>query len=294
MDSIYVCFEFYTHRDLLLTRDLITRLGITSTELSIPCIIPVIYLNRTYILVISDRFVSSRVVLRVTKNFEFLAALITPANDSTKLQRKEKDSRNSSPSRRTFLGRVVRRGGCLDAAASIRYITGAFTSPHSPPPYASSLPLYNPLSLSLSLPSSLPQLRLDLVAVPPGWFLPCGRLCRHFPGGACAGPHASFSSRPPPRLCNYQKPLATPPPSRRTLPQRCNGHCLRVKSFHLLPRGTTLRPFAEERSFTRFSGLPIVAIECFQRQRGDALEKNVAYERDGCDDRGRLARIRVI
>lgn len=34
---------------------------------------------------------------------------------------------------------------------------------------------------------------------------------------------------PSPRLCNYQDPLATF--SSRRIARRCNGHCLRVKSF---------------------------------------------------------------
>lgn len=62
-----------------------------------------------------------------------------------------------------------------------------------------------------------------------GGFLPCDRLCRHFPGGACAS-SLSLPFLPSPRLCNYQDPLATR--SSRRIARRCNGHCLRVKSFH--------------------------------------------------------------
>lgn len=42
-------------------------------------------------------------------------------------------------------------------------------------------------------------------------------------------PFPSLPFLPSPRLCNYQDPLATF--SSRRIARRCNGHCLRVKSF---------------------------------------------------------------
>ena len=53
-----------------------------------------------------------------------------------------------------------------------------------------------------------------------------------------------FPPCPSPRLCNYQDPLATP--SSHRIARRCNGHCLRVKSFH--PRRNDTPPGIVARS----------------------------------------------
>lgn len=44
--------------------------------------------------------------------------------------------------------------------------------------------LPSPLSFFLSFPWT--SVSSSPAALSPGWFLPCDRLCRHFPGGACA------------------------------------------------------------------------------------------------------------
>lgn len=160
-----------------------------------------------------DSYTLSR--LRVTRcddDFEF--------SRGTKLRRKEKDSRNSSLPRRTFLGRVVRRGGGVSGCCRIDPIHhgGIYIPPL--------VPVLRCLLLSLTVSLSLLELRLDLAVVLSGWFLPCGRLCRYFPGGACA----SIS------LLATTPALKLPGPPRSSLlsshvARRCNGHCLRVKSF---------------------------------------------------------------
>lgn len=183
------------------------------------------------------------------KSWNFSQPNKSSRRHATILRRKEKDSRNSSLPRRTFLGRVVRRGGggCLDAAASIRYITGAFTSPHSSPSYAA--------SLSLPLSPSLLQLRLDLTAATARVVSPVRPLMPPLSWERLRG-IPPFLFPPPFRLCNYQdSPLATPC-SRRTA-RRCNGHCLRVKSFHpqtivrpIAMRSGRLHDFSNFRSYT--------------------------------------------
>lgn len=78
--------------------------------------------------------------------------------------------------------------------------------------------------------------------------------------GALAQASLPLPFLPSPRLCNYQDPLATPPPppSFRRIARRCNGHCLRVKSFH--PRRNDIPPEIVARSgrFHDFLELPIV------------------------------------
>lgn len=87
-----------------------------------------------------------------------------------------------------------------------------------------------PSPLSFFPPFPRTSVSSSPAALSPGWFLPCDRLCRHFPGGACASSLSlSLPFLPSPRLCNYQDPLATF--SSRRIARRCNGHCLRVKSF---------------------------------------------------------------
>lgn len=95
-----------------------------------------------------------------------------------KLRRKEKDSRNSSLPRRTFLGRVVRRGVVWMLPHRSDTSQGhlhPLTRPR----------LTCPSFLSLFLFYGVPS-RSRSSSTVRGWFLPCGRLCRHFPGGACA------------------------------------------------------------------------------------------------------------
>jgi len=129
--------------------------------------------------------------------------------------------------------------------------------------------------------SSLPA------ALPSGWFLPCDRLCRHFSRGACA---SSFSLPflPSPHLCNY--PLATLSSHRNA--RRCNGHCLRVKSFHpqrndtppeVVARSGRLHDFWNFRSCDR----ELLRWRC-------ARKENCCIRRAReNDDRRRFARLRV-
>lgn len=93
---------------------------------------------------------------------------------------------------------------------------------HLHPPTRPRLSL--PPSASLFLSFSQMSVSGSPAAPPPGWFLPCDRLCRYFPGGACASslslPHPAItpsSQLPgPPRyslLSSYgskmQRPLST-------------------------------------------------------------------------------------
>lgn len=128
----------------------------------------------------------------------------------------------------------------------------------------SPLPLYNsrsvslPLLLSSGVPSRSRSCTTGVVSP-----VRC-RLCRHFPGGACAGPRSSFSSRPPPRV--FATTRTTPSQSLLRLVAPFHDDATAIvyaSNLSTSSRGTTPRPIAEERSFTRFLGLPIVAIECF-------------------------------
>lgn len=138
---------------------------------------------------------------------------------------KEKDARNSESTatenvfRLRSKKREGRGGGCLDAAASIRYITGAFTSPSHPLSLPSDSSALSP-TRSLFLFSSL------FVSIE-GGFSRHERLCRHFPRGACALIEPPFSFLPLRAPCSQRLRARPSPP-------RCNGHCLRVKSQPLL------------------------------------------------------------
>lgn len=144
------------------------------------------------------------------------------------------------------------------------------------------------LSLFFLLSLSLLKLRLDLTIAPPGWFLPCGRLCRHFPGGACASPLL-----PPSRHYPVFATTRTPrnPPSSQRNARRCNGHCLRVKSFHPQAERHSTRSRREAVVYTIF-GTSDRAIESFYDD--GVLEKNVvsSYRTRESDDRGRFPRLR--
>lgn len=159
---------------------------------------------------------------------------------------------------------------------------------HLHPPTRPRLSL--PPSATLSLSFSQTSVSSSPAAPPPGWFLPCDRLCRHFLGGACAS-SLSLPLLPSPRLCNYQDPLATP--SFRRIARRCNGHCLRVKSFHL-PGITTFHARSQRGTvvYTIF-GTSDRTIKSFYD--GDVLEKITAFvgrERTAIEGAG-LARLRV-
>lgn len=80
--------------------------------------------------------------------------------------------------------------------------------------------LHPPTRPRLSLPPFrrspsffLLDVRLELTSrttAEPGWFLPCDRLCRHFPGGACAS-SLSLPSLPSPRFFATTRTPSLPP-----------------------------------------------------------------------------------
>lgn len=115
------------------------------------------------------------------------------------------------------------------------------------PPFASLFPSFFPLDVRLELTSRTIAGVVSPVRplMPP---LSWGRLRKL--------PFPSLPFLPSPRLCNYQDPLATF--SSRRIARRCNGHCLRVKSFDPRRNDTPPRGRSVERSFTRFLELPIV------------------------------------
>lgn len=94
---------------------------------------------------------------------------------------------------------------------------------------------------------------------------------------------------PSPRLCNYQDPLATL--SSRRIARRCNGHCLRVKSFDPRRNDTPpevvawcgrLHDFWNFRSYDR----ELLRWRCAREDRC------IRWARES-GDRGRFARLRV-
>lgn len=124
-----------------------------------------------------------------------------------------------------------------------------------PPLVLRSLPLLL-RSLSLSLPRLSEASSRSRSAPPPGVVSPVRPLMPPLSWGRLrkpSPPHPSSTFPPRHRVFATQDPLTFPsllphhpynplshPPPRRTA-RRCNGHCLRVKSFH--PRsGTTLPP----------------------------------------------------
>lgn len=110
------------------------------------------------------------------------------------------------------------------------------------------------LSLFFLLSLSLLKLRLDLTIAPPGWFLPCGRLCRHFPGGACASPLLP-PSRHYPVFATTRTPR-NPRPLNATLD---DATAIVYASNLSTPKQNDTPPDrGEKRSFTRFLELPIV------------------------------------
>jgi hypothetical protein len=205
---------------------------------------------------------------------------------SAKLRRKEKDSRNSSLSRRTFLGRVVKRRGVWMLPHRSDTSRGHLHPPTrprlTPPP---SLPPSRRLSFSAGTPSRPRSRAIG------GGLLPCGRLCRHFPGGACAGP--SLPATTP--------ALQLPGPARDSLSPfisllssrfaRRMQRPLSTRQIFSTPSGTALSFPArgEERPFRRFSGLPIVRSET-SHDGGRAREESSRSSRTrGSDDRRRFA-----
>jgi len=191
---------------------------------------------------------------------------------SAKLRRKEKDSRNSSLSRRTFLGRVVKRRGVWMLPHRSDTSRGHLHPPTrprlTPPP---SLPPSRRLSFSAGTPSRPRSRAIG------GGLLPCGRLCRHFPGGACAGPSlpATTPALQLPGPARDSLSLSLSLSSRRASLDGCNGHCLRVKSFQpqaerhspspLAGRNGRLDDFRDFRSYDR--RLPTTAVALARNRR---------------------------
>lgn len=161
---------------------------------------------------------------------------------------------------------------------------------HLHPPTRPRLSL--PPSATLSLSFSQTSVSGSPAAPPPGWFLPCDRLCRHFLGGACAS-SLSLPFLPSPRLCNYQDPLAAPLfPSYRSKMQRPLSTRqifsplppLRHNDIprEIVARSGRLHDFWNFRSYDQE----------FLRWRCAREDHCVRWTREN-SDRGRLARLRV-
>lgn len=195
----------------------------------------------------------------MTKSSNFSQSSKSNRRRSTILRRKEKDSRNSSLPRRTFLGRVVRRGGVWMLPHRSDTSRGHLHPPTHPRLTLS--PFLHPSCSSVS--TSQPHRQ--------GGFSRAAAYAATFLGALARDSSLPLPAAPSSRLCNYQdSPLATPC-SRRTA-RRCNGHCLRVKSFH--PQTERVRPIAMRsgrlHDFSNFRSYTIESI-----YTGNVLEENL-------------------